>query len=71
MKLVLITEDEYIDLVTSYDFLTSLTFNTVDEVITTFQFFEEYNRLSNDVNDYLLDKLNELKNVETREYEKA
>lgn len=54
------TEEEYVDLVTSYDFLTQLEFKTKEEVESAFLFFQEYDRLTQDVQDYLLDIMNQL-----------
>lgn len=62
------TEEEYVDLVTSYDFLTKLEFKTREEVESAFSFFQEYDRLTQDVQDYLLDLMNELPHVETTEH---
>lgn len=65
------TEEEYVDLVTSYDFLTQLEFKTKDEVESAFLFFQEYDRLTQDVQDYLLDLMNTLSNVETTKHTQA
>lgn len=67
------TEEEYIDLITSYDFVTKLEFKTRDEIESAFLFFQEYDRLTTDVQDYLLDLMNKLptENVEVEECTEA
>lgn len=56
------TDEEYEDLITSYQFITNVQFTNTDQVKTCIEYCKAKERLSEDTLDYLLEKINILKN---------
>jgi len=57
---VIISEEEFEDLITSYDFITKMDFTTKEEILMAMDYCRLRGRLSTDIADYLLDLLNTL-----------
>lgn len=55
-----LSDGEYEDLITSYDFITKMEFTTKEQVKMAIEFCRSRNRLSTDIADYLLDLMNQL-----------
>ena len=53
-----LSDEEYEDLITSYDFITKMEFTTKEQVKSAIEYCQSKDRLSNDISDYLLDLLN-------------
>lgn len=65
---VIITDEDFENLITSYDFITKMEFTSKDQVKLAIDFCQAKDRLSIDIADYLLDLLNILpENVEITE----
>lgn len=56
----IVTEDEFEDLITSYDFITKMNFTNKEQVKLAMEFCQNRDRLTTDIADYLLDLLNTL-----------
>ena len=56
----IVTEDEFEDLITSYDFITKMNFTNKEQVKLAMDFCQSRDRLTTDIADYLLDLLNTL-----------
>lgn len=56
----IVTEDEFEDLITSYDFITKMNFTNKEQVKLAMEFCQSRDRLTTDIADYLLDLLNTL-----------
>lgn len=56
------TDEEYEDLITSYQFITNVQFTNTDQVKQCIEYCKAKERLSEDTLDYLLEKINILKN---------
>lgn len=56
----LVTEEEFEDLITSYDFITKMNFTSKEQVKLAMDYCQERDRLTTDITDYLLDLLNTL-----------
>lgn len=56
----IVTEDEFEDLITSYDFITKMNFTNKEQVKLAMEFCQSRDRLTTDITDYLLDLLNTL-----------
>jgi hypothetical protein len=56
----LVTEEEFEDLITSYDFITKMNFTTKEQVKVAMEYCQSRDRLTTDIADYLLDLLNTL-----------
>jgi len=66
--IVIITDEDFENLITSYDFITKMEFTSKDQVKLAIEYCREKDRLSKDVLDYLLDLMIELPSyVETTE----
>ena len=66
--IVIVTDEDFENLITSYDFITKMEFTSKDQVKMAIEYCREKDRLSKDVLDYLLDLMNELPSyVETTE----
>ena len=64
----LVTEEEFEDLITSYDFITKMNFTNKEQVKLAMDYCQSRDRLTTDIADYLLDLLNTLPNeLETTE----
>ena len=61
--IVIITDEDFENLITSYDFITKMEFTSKDQVKLAIEYCREKDRLSKDVLDYLLDLMNELPNL--------
>ncbi len=62
-----ISDEEYDDLITSYEFLTNVNWTHSDQVKMAIDYCQARDRLTEDTLNYLLEKLNTLSNVETTE----
>ncbi len=62
-----ISDEEYDDLITSYEFLTNVNWTHPDQVKMAIDYCQARDRLTEDTLNYLLEKLNTLSNVETTE----
>jgi len=58
--IVIITDEDFENLITSYDFITKMEFTSKDQVKLAIEYCREKDRLSKDVLDYLLDLMIEL-----------
>jgi hypothetical protein len=56
----LVTEEEFEDLITSYDFITKMNFTTKEQVKLAMEYCQSRDRLTTDIADYLLELLNAL-----------
>lgn len=56
------TDEEYEDLITSYQFITNVQFTNTDQVKSCIEYCKAKERLSEDILNYLLEKINILKN---------
>ena len=56
----IVTEEEFEDLITSYDFITKMNFTNKEQVKLAMDYCQERDRLTTDIADYLLDLLNTL-----------
>ncbi len=56
----IVTEEEFEDLITSYDFITKMNFTNKEQVKLAMEFCQSRDRLTTDIADYLLDLLNTL-----------
>lgn len=54
------TDEEYEDLITSYQFITNVQFTNTDQVKQCIEYCEAKERLSEDTLDYLLEKIHSL-----------
>ena len=63
--IVIITDEDFENLITSYDFITKMEFTSKDQVKLAIEYCREKDRLSRDVLDYLLDLMIELNELET------
>ena len=57
---VIITDEDFENLITSYDFITKMEFTSKDQVKLAIEYCREKDRLSKDVLDYLLELLQTL-----------
>ena len=64
---IMLTNEEYINLITSYKFISEMDFYTKNEVIGAIEFCKQHNKLSEDTLNYLLEKIQTLPDVETTE----
>lgn len=53
----LVTEEEFENLITSYDFITKMNFTNKEQVKLAMEYCQKRDRLTTDIADYLLDKL--------------
>jgi len=60
----LVTEEEFEDLITSYDFITKMNFTNKEQVKLAMDYCQSRDRLTTDIADYLLDLLNTLPEYE-------
>ena len=58
--IVIVTDEDFENLITSYDFITKMEFTSKDQVKLAIEYCREKDRLSKDVLDYLLDLMIEL-----------
>ena len=68
----IVTEEEFEDLITSYDFITKMNFTNKEQVKLAMEYCQSRDRLTTDIADYLLDLLNTLPEYEletTESYE--
>lgn len=56
----IVTEEEFEDLITSYDFITKMDFTNKEQVKLAMEYCQERDRLTTDIADYLLDLFNTL-----------
>ena len=56
----IVTEEEFEDLITSYDFITKMNFTNKEQVKLAMEYCQGRDRLTTDIADYLLDLLNTL-----------
>lgn len=56
------TDEEYEDLITSYQFITNVQFTNTDQVKQCIEYCKAKERLSEDTLNYLFEKINILKN---------
>jgi hypothetical protein len=56
----IVTEEEFEDLITSYDFITNMNFTNKEQVKLAMEYCQSRDRLTTDIADYLLDLLNTL-----------
>ena len=61
----LVTEEEFEDLITSYDFITKMNFTNTEQVKLAMEYCQSRDRLTTDIADYLLDLINTLDELET------
>lgn len=57
-----LSDEEYEDLITSYDFITKMNFTTKEQVKMAIEYCESKERLSEDTLNYLLEKIQILSN---------
>ena len=60
--IVIVTDEDFENLITSYDFITKMEFTSKDQVKMAIEYCREKDRLSKDVLDYLLDLMIKLPN---------
>jgi len=64
---VIITDEDFENLITSYDFITKMEFTSKDQVKMAIEYCMDKDRLTEDVLDYLLERLHELETTESNE----
>lgn len=64
---VIITDEDFENLITSYDFISKMEFTNKDQVKLAIEYCREKDRLTKEVLDYLLDLMIELNELETTE----
>jgi len=57
-----VTDEEYDDLITSYDFLSKVMFTNTEQVKMAIDYCQTRDRLTEDTLNFLLEKLNQLNN---------
>ena len=57
-----VTDEEYDDLITSYDFLSKVMFTSTEQVKMAIDYCQARDRLTEDTLNFLLEKLNQLNN---------
>lgn len=62
---VIITDEDFENLITSYDFITKMEFTSKDQVKLAIEYCMDRDRLTEDALNYLLELLQTLPNVET------
>ena len=60
--IVIITDEDFENLITSYDFITKMEFTSKDQVKLAIEYCMDKDRLTEDTLNYLLDKLQTLPN---------
>lgn len=65
--IVIITDEDFENLITSYDFITKMEFTSKDQVKLAIEYCMDRDRLTEDTLNYLLELLQTLPNVETTE----
>ena len=65
--IVIITEEDFENLITSYDFITKMEFTSKDQVKLAIEYCMNKDRLTEDTLNYLLELLQTLPDVETTE----
>ena len=65
--IVIITDEDFENLITSYDFITKMEFTSKDQVKLAIEYCMDKDRLTEDTLNYLLELLQTLPNVETTE----
>lgn len=64
---VIITDEDFENLITSYDFITKMEFTSKDQVKLAIEYCMDRDRLTEDVLDYLLERLHELETTESNQ----
>ena len=65
--IIIITDEDFENLITSYDFITKMEFTSKDQVKMAIEYCMDKDRLTEDVLDYLLERLHELETTESNE----
>ncbi len=65
--IVIITDEDFENLITSYDFITKMEFTSKDQVKLAIEYCMDRDRLTEDTLNYLLELLQTLPNVEITE----
>lgn len=64
---VIITDEDFENLITSYEFITKMEFTSKDQVKLAIEYCMDRDRLTEDVLDYLLERLHELETTESNQ----
>jgi len=65
--IVIITDEDFENLITSYDFITKMEFTSKDQVKLAIEYCMDRDKLTEDVLDYLLERLHELETTESNQ----
>lgn len=65
--IVIVTDEDFENLITSYDFITKMEFTNKEQVKVAMEYCQSRDRLTTDIADYLLDLINTLDELETTE----
>ena len=65
--IVIVTDEDFENLITSYDFITKMEFTSKDQVKMAIEYCMDKDRLTEDVLDYLLERLHELETTQSNQ----
>jgi len=65
--IVIITDEDFENLITSYEFITKMEFTSKDQVKLAIEYCMDRDKLTEDVLDYLLERLHELETTESNQ----